>query len=176
MLRLVVRNAGVLAQTRRRFLCASADAPLSGSAALSPRVAGLVDELVSLNMLEVKSLTDALKDRLGIDDAALGGGGGMQMMSPAMMAAMNAGAGGGSAPAAEEKVEKTAFDLKLEGFDSAKKIAVIKEIRSITGLGLKEAKAMVDEAPKVFKTAVAKEEAEEIASKLKEIGAKVALE
>jgi large subunit ribosomal protein L7/L12 len=73
-------------------------------------------------------------------------------------------------------VEKTAFDLKLEGFDASKKIAVIKEIRSITSLGLKEAKALVEEAPKVFKTAVGKEEAEQIVAKLKEIGAVVKLE
>lgn len=176
MLRLAVRNGGSLVQARRRMLCAAAEGAGGNSAVLSPRVSALVDELVSLNMLEVKSLTDELKDRLGIDDAALGMGGGMPMMNPAMMAAMNAGAGAGDSGAEEEKVEKTSFDLKLEGYDAAKKIAVIKEIRTITGLGLKEAKAMVDEAPKVFKTAVAKEEAEEIASKLKEIGGNVSLE
>lgn len=161
---------------RRRFLCSAASqAPAAGASVVaSPRVAALVDDIVSLNMLEVKAVSDALKERLGIDDAALGGG--MGGMTPAMIAAMSAG-GGGSAPAAvEEIVQKTAFDLKLEKFDAAKKIAVIKEIRSITSLGLKEAKALVDEAPKVFKTAVAKEEAEEIAKKLKAIGAIVKLE
>lgn len=145
--------------------------PTPGGAAIaaSPRVQALLDDLVSLNMLEVKELTDGLKDRLGIDDS-------MAMpMNPAMFAGMAPGAG---APAeeAEPVVEKTAFDLKLEGFDSAKKIAVIKEIRSITGLGLKEAKAMVEEAPKVFKSEVAKDEAEQIRDKLKEIGANVVLE
>jgi large subunit ribosomal protein L7/L12 len=151
-------------------------APFSSgsSSTTSPRVQALVDELVSLNMLEVKALTDSLKDRLGIDDATA-----MPMMNPAMFAGMGmpgAGVGGAAAAAEEPVVEKTAFDLKLEAFDASKKIAVIKEIRAITGLGLKEAKALVDEAPKVFKSAVAKGEAEEIRDKLKEIGATVALE
>lgn len=174
MLRMAARSRGALALARRRALCAPAEAPVAGGS-LSPRVSALADDLVQLNMLEVKALTDELKDRLGIDDAALAGGGGMPMMSPAMMAAMGGGGGGGEA-AAEPVAEKTSFDLKLEAFDAAKKIAVIKEIRTITSLGLKEAKALVDEAPKVFKTAVAKEEAEEIAAKLKEIGATVKLE
>lgn len=137
--------------------------------AASPRVQQLLDELVSLNMLEVKQLTDGLKERLGIDDS-------MAMpMNPAMFAGMSA-----AAPAAAEAepavVEKTEFDVKLEKYDSAKKIAVIKEIRAITGLGLKEAKALVEEAPKVIKKAVSKEEAEQLKDKLKEIGGEVVLE
>lgn len=145
--------------------------PPGGGAAMaaSPRVQALLDDLVSLNMLEVKELTDGLKDRLGIDDS-------MAMpMNPAMFAGMVPG-GGAPTEEAEPVVEKTAFDLKLEKFDPAKKIAVIKEIRTITGLGLKEAKAMVEEAPKVFKSEVAKDEAEQIRDKLKEIGAEVLLE
>lgn len=115
-------------------------------------------------------MTDGLKDRLGIDDSA--------MMGMPMNPAMFAGTGAQAAPAAEAEpvVEKTAFDLKLEKFDAAKKIAVIKEVRAITGLGLKEAKALVEEAPKVFKSEVAKEEAEQIRDKLKEIGGEVVLE
>lgn len=144
--------------------------PAGAAVAASPRVQALLDDLVSLNMLEVKELTDGLKDRLGIDDAALGG----MQINPAMFAGMGAQA----APAADAEpvVEKTAFDLKLEKYDAAKKIAVIKEVRAITGLGLKEAKAMVEEAPKVFKSDVAKEEAEQIRDKLKGIGAEVVLE
>lgn len=145
--------------------------PPPGGAAVeaSPRVQQLLDELVSLNMLEVKQLTDGLKERLGIDDS-------MAMpMNPAMFAGMQA-----AAPAAAEAepavVEKTEFDLKLDKFDSAKKIAVIKEIRAITGLGLREAKTLVEEAPKVFKNAVPKEEAEQLRDKLKEVGAEVSLE
>lgn len=142
----------------------------AGGAVASPRVAALVDDLVSLNMLEVKELTDGLKDRLGIDDAAT-----MPMMNPAMFAGMGGG-GGAAEAAAEPVVEKTAFDLKLEKYDAVKKIAVIKEVRAITGLGLKEAKAMVEGAPKVFKNDVPTAEAEQIRDKLKEIGAEVVLE
>ncbi|CAN8070721.1 unnamed protein product [Agarophyton chilense] len=143
--------------------------PPSMTPVISTKVRGLLDDLVSLNMLEVKELTDALKDRLGIDDSAV--------MPMSMNPAMFAGMGAAPAPAPEEKVEeKTAFDLKLNKFDAAKKIAVIKEVRAITGLGLKEAKALVEDAPKVFKTEVAKEEAEQIRDKLKDIGGEVLLE
>ncbi|PXF44716.1 50S ribosomal protein L12, chloroplastic [Gracilariopsis chorda] len=143
--------------------------PPSMTPVVSAKVKGLLDDLVSLNMLEVKELTDALKDRLGIDDSA--------SMPMAINPAMFAGMGAAPAPAAEEKVEeKTAFDLKLNKFDAAKKIAVIKEVRALTGLGLKEAKALVEDAPKVFKTEVPKDEAEQIRDKLKEIGGEVLLE
>lgn len=106
----------------------------------------------------------------------------MPMMSPAMFAAA---AGGGAAPAgggpaaeaaAAPVAEKTAFDLKLLSFEAAKKIGVIKEVRSLTSLGLKEAKALVEEAPKVFMTGVAKVEAEGIRDKIEALGGKVALE
>lgn len=138
---------------------------------LSPRVATLVDNLVSLNMLEVKELTGALKTRLGIDDSMM-----MPMsFNPGAMAGMPS-ADNSAADAKEKEPEKTHFDLKLEKFDAGKKIAVIKEIRSITGLGLKEAKALVEEAPKVFKSEVAKDEAEQLRDKLKDIGADVSLE
>ena len=114
-------------------------------------------------MLEVKQLTDALKDRLGIDDSAL---------APMAMAPMAAA----PAAAAEPEPEKTSFDLKLTAFDAGKKIAVIKEVRAMTGLGLKEAKTLVESAPKVFKTAIPKAEAEEIQRKLKDLGGTVELE
>lgn len=87
------------------------------------------------------------------------------------------GAGGGGAAAmAEEKAEKTAFDVKLEGFDAAAKIKVIKEVRSFTDLGLKEAKELVEKAPTLLKKGVTKEEAEGIIAKMKEVGAKVSME
>ena len=72
--------------------------------------------------------------------------------------------------------EKTEFDLKLTGFDAKAKIKVIKEIRTITGLGLKDAKQMVESAPKVVKTSIKKEEAEELKAKLESLGATVELE
>jgi len=142
-------------------------APVPGAGmAASPKVISLVDEVVSLNMLEVKQLTDALKDRLGIDDSVL---------SPMSMA-MAMPAAAPAAAAAEPEPEKTAFDLKLTAFDAGKKIAVIKEVRAMTGLGLKEAKTLVESAPKVFKTAIPKAEAEEIQRKLKDLGGTVELE
>lgn len=172
----MVRNRGCYV-TKYRYICAQAatqetqgipSAP-SVAPAVSEKVQALLDDIVSLNMLEVKELTDGLKDRLDIDDSAT-----MPMgMNPGMFAGM----GMASAPAAEEKVEeKSEFDLKLNKFDPAKKIAVIKEIRSITGLGLKEAKALVEDAPKVFKSNVSKLEGEEIRNKLKELGGEVVLE
>ncbi|RRT73481.1 hypothetical protein B296_00006749 [Ensete ventricosum] len=86
-----------------------------------------------------------------------------------------AGPGAEAAKPAEGK-EKTAFDIKLEKFDTAAKIKVIKEVRTFTDLGLKEAKELVEKAPVVLKKGVTKEEAEAIAAKLKEVGATVALE
>lgn len=96
------------------------------------------------------------------------------MMNPAMFAAAPPAAG--AEKAAEPVAEKTAFDLKLLSFEPAKKIGVIKEVRSLTSLGLKEAKALVEEAPKVFMTGVAKAEAEGIRDKIEGLGGKVALE
>lgn len=188
-LRLAARCARAVPQTRSQLLrghssrtyCAiagtlrksnEASTTTATTGAMSPRVATLLDDLVSLNMLEVKELTDGLKDRLGIDDAAA-----MPMhFNPAAFAGAAAPGGGADAAAEEKPPEKTHFDLKLDKFDSGKKIAVIKEIRAITGLGLKEAKTLVEESPKVFKNEVAKEEAEQIRDKLKEIGAEVVLE
>ncbi|CAN1757277.1 50S ribosomal protein L7/L12 [Linum perenne] len=82
----------------------------------------------------------------------------------------------GGAAAASVKVEKTAFDLKLGGYDAAAKIKVIKEVRGFTDLGLKEAKELVEKAPTLLKKGVTKEEAEKIIAKLKEVGAKATME
>lgn len=97
------------------------------------------------------------------------------------------GAGAGSPAAAgkgvaagekaeEEKKEKTVFELKLEGFDAANKIKVIKEVRGFTDLGLKEAKELVEKAPVVIKGGVSKEDGFAIVEKMKAVGAKVVLE
>lgn len=103
----------------------------------------------------------------------------MFVMMPGMSFSVK-GAGAGAAAkggaAAEEKVEKTVFDVKLEGYDAAAKIKVIKEVRGFTELGLKEAKDLVEKAPTLLKKGVTKEEAEKIISKMKEIGAKVSME
>jgi large subunit ribosomal protein L7/L12 len=101
-----------------------------------PHLHALADEIVRLNMLEVKELVDRIGEHFGFtddDDYMDDGAGG------------EGGAGGGAVE--EVKVEKTMFDLKLSGFDAKSKIKVIKEIRGITSLGLKEAKELVEGAP-----------------------------
>lgn len=119
-------------------------------------VAKLCDELLALTILEAKELNDLLEEK-GIKAAAA--------------VAVAGPAGGGDAPAAEEKDE---FDVVLTGAGD-KKINVIKEVRTITGLGLKEAKELVEGAPKEVKGDVPKAEAEEMKKKLEEAGASVEL-
>mgnify|MGYP003572018153 CR=1 FL=1 len=118
----------------------------------------VISYIENLTLLEVKDLVDELKDRLGVEDMPAGGG---MMMMPGMAA-------GG----AEEAEEKTEFDVVLTSFGE-KKIAVIKEVRGITGLGLKEAKELVEDVPAKIKEAVSKDEAEEIKGKLEEAGGAV---
>eukprot|EP00553_Chaetoceros_curvisetus_P001944 CAMPEP_0204622836 /NCGR_PEP_ID=MMETSP0717-20131115/8553_1 /ASSEMBLY_ACC=CAM_ASM_000666 /TAXON_ID=230516 /ORGANISM="Chaetoceros curvisetus" /LENGTH=119 /DNA_ID=CAMNT_0051637707 /DNA_START=131 /DNA_END=487 /DNA_ORIENTATION=- len=119
--------------------------------------------MTKLSLEEIQTLTELINQRLGItiseaEKEAIRRGG-----------VMGGSHGGGEAEAAEEVVEKTAFDLKLTGFDAKGKIKVIKEIRAITGLGLKEAKAMVEEAPKTVKSDIKMEEAEELKAKLEAV-------
>ena len=116
----------------------------------------IVEELSSLTVLEAAELSKMLEEKWGVSAAA-----------PVAVAA--ADAGGAEAAAAEEKDE---FDVVLASFGE-KKINVIKEVRAITGLGLKEAKDLVEAAPKAVKEAVSKDEAEAIRSKLEEAGATV---
>ena len=120
----------------------------------------LAEEIVGLTLLEAAELKNILKDEYGIEPAA----GGAVMMA--------AGPAAGEAAAAEE--EKTEFDVILKAA-GAQKINVIKEVRAITGLGLKEAKDLVEGAPKPVKEGVAKGEAEEMKKKLEEAGASVEL-
>lgn len=142
----------------------------------SERVSEIVDEISGLTLLEIADLTDALRKKLGIEETP-----GMAVMMPGMgFAPGMAGAkvkGGVGAAKAEDKKEKTSFDLKLEGgFDAAAKIKIIKEVRACTDLGLKEAKDLVEKAPTLLKKGVTKDEAEKIIGKLKEVGAKVIME
>eukprot|EP00210_Caulerpa_lentillifera_P004739 g4523.t1 len=106
----------------------------------SNRVQKIADEILDLNLLEISDLSNILKDRLGLDQLPMGGMGMMPIGAPVAAPAADAGGGGAAAEAAEEK---TAFDVKLEAFDKSAKIKVIKEIRAVTELGLKEAKEMV---------------------------------
>ncbi|CAN6286922.1 unnamed protein product [Urochloa humidicola] len=137
----------------------------------TPRVSGIVDEICGLTLLEASSLADALRGRLGVELpplAILTGG-----AVPLAGGAAGPGAAGEEAKAKEEKM---AFDVKLEGFDAAAKLKIIKELRAFTNLGLKEAKELVEKAPAVLKAGVPKEEAESIAEKMRAVGAKIVLE
>ncbi len=119
----------------------------------------LAEQLVNLTIKEANELAQVLENDFGIKPAA------------AAVAVAGPAAGGGDAAAAEEQTE---FDVVLT-VAGAKKIAVIKEVRGITGLGLKEAKELVDGAPNTVKEAASKAEAEEIKAKLEEAGATVEL-
>ena len=123
----------------------------------------LYEELSKLTVLEVSELVKKLEEGWGVSAAAA---------APAMAMAMPMAGGAADAGAAAE--EKTEFDVVLEDAGD-KKINVIKEVRGITGLGLKEAKDLVEGAPKPVKEAASKEEAESIKKKLEEAGAKVSL-
>ena len=120
----------------------------------SEKVTAMIEEVKALTVLELSELVHALEEEFGVSAAA--------------MAAPAAAAG----PVAEEKTE---FDVVLAGFDAAAKIKVIKAVREITGLGLAEAKAAVEGAPKALKEGVSKDEAEELKKKLEEAGGKVEL-
>ncbi|MBM9593535.1 50S ribosomal protein L7/L12 [Roseitranquillus sediminis] len=120
----------------------------------------LAEEIVNLTLLEAQELKTILKDEYGIEPAA---GGAVMMAGPA---------GGGEAAAAEE--EKTEFDVILKSA-GAQKINVIKEVRAITGLGLKEAKDLVEAGGKAVKEGASKEEAESIKQKLEAAGAEIEL-
>jgi len=138
---------------------------------VSPRVIRLADDICSLTLLEVHDMTQILTKRLGLQP------GGMPMMMPGAAGAAGAApAAGGAAPAAAPAEEQTEFAVKLEGFDAAQKIKVIKEVRAVTELGLKEAKDLVEGAPAVLKKGLKKEDAEAIKEKIEKVGGKVVLE
>lgn len=136
---------------------------------MSTKTDEILEQLKSLSLLEASELVKQIEEAFGVD-ASASGGGGMMMMAPGMMP----GAAGGGA-AAEEEEEKTEFDVVLEEFPSDKKIAVLKVVRALTGLGLKEAKEMVESVPKAIKEAVAKDDAEDAKKQLEEVGAKVSV-
>ena len=132
---------------------------------MSAVVDEVMDKLKAMTLLEASELVKAIEETFDVD-ASAGGGGGMMMMAPGAPAA------GAAAEAVEEKTE---FDLVLESFPADKKIAVLKVVRGITGLGLKEAKELVEAAPKVIKEAGGKEECEGFKKELEEAGAVAAL-
>lgn len=125
----------------------------------SEKVTALIDEIKELTVIELADLVKALEEEFGVSAQA-----------PVAVAAAGAPAAGGDAGAAAE--EKTEFDVILEAAGQ-EKVKVIKAVKDITGLGLKDAKALVDGAPKAVKEGASKDEADEIKAKLEEVGATV---
>jgi large subunit ribosomal protein L7/L12 len=117
----------------------------------------VVDYIKNLKLAEVKALIETLEDELGVSASA-------------PVVAM---AGGAAAGPAEEVEEQTEFDVILKGFEAKAKVKVIKEVRALTGLGLKDAKGLVEGAPATLKEAVDKETAQSIKAKLEELGAQI---
>src|SRR6516225_3553875 len=136
---------------------------MSEGTAFAADIMEIGDKIAGLTITKAVQLRDYLKEKYKIEPAA----GGAVVMAAG-------GGGGGGAAAAEKPAEKTEFTVTLEGLaDPAKKINVIKVVREITGLGLKEAKDLVEGAPKPVKENVSKEEADTVRKKLEEGGAKV---
>ena len=122
----------------------------------------IVDQISSMTAIELSELKKALEDKFGVSAAP--------SFNPAMFAGMGGGGGGGAAAAVED--EQTEFDVILTAAGDAK-LNVIKTVREITGLGLKEAKDLVDGAPKPVKQAVSRDEADKVKAQLVEAGATV---
>lgn len=131
------------------------------TAEFSPEITQLAEKLVSLSVRDAQSLVDCLKTVHGIEPA----GGGVMMAAP----------GDAGKAAAETAEEKTSFNVILAGFGD-KKIQVIKVVRSLTGLGLKEAKDLVEACPKPLKEGVSKEDADKIKSEIEAAGGAVTIE
>jgi len=130
---------------------------------MSAKTDKILDSLKSLSLLEASELVKQIEEAFGVSAAASAG---------VVMAAPGAAAGGDGADAAEEKTE---FEVVLESFDAASKIKVLKEVRNATGLGLGEAKALVEAAPKTIKEGVTKEDAEALKKAIEAVGGKVTL-
>ena len=122
----------------------------------------ILEQLKSLTLLEASELVKQIEEAFGVSAAAPAGG--MMMMAP-----------GAGAAAAEVEEEKTEFDVILEEVPADKKIAILKVVRTLTGLGLKEAKDLVEAAPKPVKEGIAKDAAEDTKKQLEEAGAKVSV-
>ncbi len=130
---------------------------------MSAKTDEILDSLKSLSLLEASELVKQIEEAFGVSAAASAG---------VVMAAPGAAAGGDSADAAEEKTE---FEIVLESFEASSKIKVLKEVRNATGLGLGEAKALVEAAPKTIKEGATKEDAEALKKAIEAVGGKVTL-
>ena len=129
---------------------------------MSTTTDAIIEQLKSITLLEAAELVSQIEETFGVDASAPVGGG--------MMVAAMPGAAGG-----EEAEEKTEFDVVLESVDSSKRIAVIKAVRGLTSLGLKEAKDLIESAPKAIKEGVSKANAEEVKKTLEEAGGVVSI-
>jgi large subunit ribosomal protein L7/L12 len=129
---------------------------------MSNKINSIIEELKTLTLLEASELVSKIEETFGVDSS----------VSAGVMMGMPATASAGESPAEEEK---TSFDLILDKIPLDKKIAVLKVVRSITGLGLKEAKELVDTVPQTLKQGVSKDEADKIQKELAEVGATVIL-
>jgi large subunit ribosomal protein L7/L12 len=125
---------------------------------MSEKINQIVEDLKTLTLLEASELVTAIEETFGVDASAAGGAVVMAAAGPV-----------------EEVEEKTEFDISLDEVPADKKIAVLKVVRSITGLGLKEAKELVESAPKVIQEAIAKEAAEDAKKQIEAAGGKVSL-
>ena len=130
---------------------------------MSAKTDEILESLKSLSLLEASELVKQIEDAFGVSAAASAG---------VVMAAPGAAADGGGGDAAEEKTE---FDVVLESFEASAKIKVLKAVREATGLGLGDAKAMVEAAPKTIKEGVSKEDAESLKKAIEDAGGKVTL-
>jgi large subunit ribosomal protein L7/L12 len=126
---------------------------------MSDKINQIVEELKTLTLLEASELVSQIEETFGVDASAAVGGGGVVM----------------AAAAAEEVEEKTEFNVMLDEVPADKKIAVLKVVRALTGLGLKEAKELVESAPKQVQADVAKDAAEDAKKQLEAAGGKVSL-
>nr|YP_010619746.1 Ribosomal protein L12 [Tayloriella tenebrosa]WAX03759.1 Ribosomal protein L12 [Tayloriella tenebrosa] len=130
---------------------------------MSNKIDNIIEELKSLTLLEAAELVKQIEETFGVDASAISNAGMVMMPND-----------GNSTPV-EEVEEKTEFDVILEEVPAPKKITILKVVRSLTALGLKEAKELVESTPKAIKESISKEDAEEIKSKLEEVGAKVSI-
>ena len=126
---------------------------------MSEKITQIVEELKTLTLLEASELVAAIEETFGVDASATAGG-------PVVMA---------TAGSSEDVEEKTEFDVELSEVPADKKIAVLKVVRGLTGLGLKEAKELVESAPKIIQEGITKETAEDAKKQIEEAGGKVSL-
>lgn len=132
---------------------------------MTTKIDTIIEDLKSLTLLEAAGLVKQIENTFNVDASIVSNADMIKVSSVPQDTAITA-----------EVEEKTEFNLKLEAIPASKKIAILKVVRSITGLGLKEAKDLVESAPRILKESISRENADEIKRKLEEVGAKVSIE